>query len=43
MGHVDTNAHFWAQMDYLTPNLFRCLKPGRMACIHVKDRIVPAG
>jgi DNA modification methylase len=43
MGHVDTNAHFWAQMDYLTPNLFRCLKPGRMACIHVKDRIVPGG
>ena len=43
MGHVDTNEHFWAQMDFLTPNLFRCLKPGRMACIHVKDRIVPGG
>jgi hypothetical protein len=43
MGHVDTNAHFWEHMGHLTPNLFRCLKPGRMACIHVKDRIVPGG
>jgi hypothetical protein len=30
-------------MDFLTPNLLRILKPGRMACIHVKDRIVPGG
>ena len=42
-GHTDTNAHFFAQMDYLTPELLRALKPGRMACIHVKDRIVPGG
>jgi DNA modification methylase len=27
-------------MDYLTPNLLRVLKPGRVACIHVKDRIL---
>lgn len=43
MGHTDNNAHFFAQMDYLTPNLFRVLKPGRIAAIHVKDRIVPGG
>lgn len=39
MGHTDDNAHFWEQMDFLTPQLLRILKPGRMACIHVKDRI----
>ena len=39
-GHTDDNAHFWAQMDFLTPELLRTLKPGRLACIHVKDRIV---
>lgn len=42
-GHTDDNAHFFEQMDYLTPELLRVLKPGRMACIHVKDRIVPGG
>lgn len=30
-------------MDYLTPELFRSLMPGRIAAIHVKDRIVPMG
>ncbi|RZZ90900.1 DNA methyltransferase [Pseudoxanthomonas winnipegensis] len=38
-GHTDDNAHFWAQMDYLSPELLRILKPGRIAAIHVKDRI----
>ena len=38
-GHTDNNDHFWRQMDYLTPNLFKILKPGRVAAIHVKDRI----
>jgi DNA modification methylase len=42
-GHTDSNAHFWQQMDFLTPELFRVLKPGRICCIHVKDRIVPGG
>jgi DNA modification methylase len=42
-GHSDDNEHFFRQMDFLTPNLLRVLKPGRMACIHVKDRIVPGG
>ena len=27
-------------MDYLTPELMRILKPGRLACIHVKDRVL---
>ena len=27
-------------MDYLTPELLRILQPGRVACIHVKDRIL---
>jgi hypothetical protein len=38
-GHTDNNDHFWRQMDHLTPELLRTLKPGRIACIHVKDRI----
>lgn len=39
-GHTDSNAHFWKQMDFLTPELFRVLSPGRIAAIHVKDRIL---
>jgi helicase-like protein len=42
-GHTDDNAHFWQQMDFLTPELLRVLTPGRLACIHVKDRIAPGG
>lgn len=42
-GHTDHNQHFFEQMDYLTPELFRTLKPGRICAIHVKDRIVPMG
>jgi DNA modification methylase len=42
-GHTDDNEHFFAQMDFLTPELYRVLKPGRVAAIHVKDRIVPSG
>jgi DNA modification methylase len=42
-GHTDDNAHFWQQMDFLIPNLLRVLKPGRVAAIHVKDRITPGG
>jgi len=38
-GHTQDNAHFWAQMDFLTPELLRILKPGRVYCCHVKDRI----
>lgn len=39
LGHNEDNAAFWQQMDYLIPELLRVLKPGRVACIHVKDRI----
>ena len=39
-GHTDDNAHFWAQMDYLTPELLRILAPGRIYACHVKDRIL---
>jgi hypothetical protein len=38
-GHTDDNAHFWAQMDFLTPQLLKVLKPGRIYACHVKDRI----
>lgn len=42
-GHTDTNEHFFQQMDFLTPELLRVLQPGRVAAVHVKDRIVPSG
>lgn len=38
-GHTKDNAHFWAQMDFLTPELLRILRPGRIYACHVKDRI----
>ena len=38
-GHTDDDEHFFEQMDYLTPKLLRGLKPGRIYCCHVKDRI----
>jgi DNA modification methylase len=42
-GHTDSNEHFWKQMQFLIPELHRILQPGRIACIHVKDRIIPSG
>lgn len=38
-GHTEGNGHFWAQMDFLTPELLRILRPGRIYACHVKDRI----
>lgn len=38
-GHNDDNDAFWQQMDHLTPEMLRVLKPGRMCIFHVKDRI----
>lgn len=38
-GHNNGNEAFFRQMDFLTPKLLRALKPGRIAAIHVKDRI----
>lgn len=40
-GHTDSPAHFFRQMDFLTPELYRALMPGRVLAVHVKDRIVP--
>ena len=39
-GHNSDNVKFFEQMDFLTPELLRVLKPGRLAVIHVKDRIL---
>lgn len=39
-GHTEDNGHFWRQMDFLTPEILRILRPGRLACIHVKDRVL---
>jgi len=38
-GHNSDNDAFFEQMDHLCPELLRVLKPGRIAAIHVKDRI----
>ena len=38
-GHNPDNESFFDQMDFLIPELLRVLKPGRIAAIHVKDRI----
>ncbi|MDR3513760.1 MAG: DNA methyltransferase [Caulobacteraceae bacterium] len=39
-GHTEDDSHFFEGMDHLTPELLRVLRPGRVACIHVKDRIL---
>lgn len=39
-GHNENTRRFFEQMDYLTPELLRILKPGRVAAIHVKDRVL---
>lgn len=39
-GHNQNNDRFFEQMDFLTPQLLRILKPGRVAAIHVKDRVM---
>lgn len=39
-GHNPDDDAFFRQMDYLTPNLLQVLRPGRVAAIHVKDRIL---
>lgn len=42
-GHNDGNKDFFEQMDFLTPEIYRALMPGRIYAVHVKDRIVPGG
>jgi len=39
-GHNEGNVRFFDQMDFLTPELLRVLRPGRLAVVHVKDRIL---
>lgn len=39
-GHNQNTDRFFEQMDYLTPELLRVLKSGRVAAIHVKDRVL---
>lgn len=39
-GHNENTARFFEQMDYLTPEILRILQPGRVAAIHVKDRVL---
>ena len=39
-GHNQDTDRFFEQMDFLTPELLRILKPGRVAAIHVKDRVL---
>lgn len=39
-GHNKDTEKFFEQLDYLTPEMLRTLKPGRVAAIHVKDRVL---
>lgn len=39
-GHNENTARFFEQMDFLTPNLLRILRPGRVFACHVKDRVL---
>ena len=39
-GFNEDNNKFFEQMDYLTPHLLRVLQPGRIICVHVKDRVL---
>ena len=39
-GHNQNTERFFEQMDFLTPELYRILEPGRVAAIHVKDRVL---
>lgn len=39
-GHNEDTEKFFRQMDYLSPNLLRILRPGRVFACHVKDRVL---
>jgi len=38
-GHNQTNQDFIRQLDFLIPNLYRVLAPGRLFAVHLKNRI----
>lgn len=39
-GHNENTKRFFEQMNYLSPQLLRVLKPGRVFACHVKDRVL---
>lgn len=39
-GHNQDNVKFFEQLDFLTSEMLRVLVPGRLAVVHVKDRIL---
>lgn len=39
-GHNENTDRFFEQMNYLTPELLRILKPGRIFACHVKDLVI---
>lgn len=39
-GHNEDTKRFFEQMDYLSPQLLRILRPGRVMAVHVKDRVL---
>lgn len=39
-GHNLDKREFFNQMDYLVPEMFRTLEPGRICLVHCKDRII---
>ena len=39
-GHNENTARFFEQMGYLSPELLRILRPGRVFACHVKDRVL---
>lgn len=39
-GHNPDTEQFFRQMDYLSPELLRVLRPGRVFACHVKDRVL---
>ena len=39
-GHNEDTDRFFEQMNYLSPELLRVLKPGRVFACHVKDRVL---
>lgn len=39
-GNNENTRKFFEQMNFLTPNLLRILKPGRVFACHVKDRVL---
>lgn len=40
MGSTKSNEHFFEQFEYLIPELYRVLIPGRLHVVHCKDRII---